>query len=209
MLKIPIYNLKGEKLKENVVSEEVFGLPKNDALLHQVYVAQRAAQRKVIAHTKNRSERAGSGRKPWKQKGTGNARTGSIRNPIWREGGIVFGPTKERNFKKKINQKMKQKALKIALSEKVRNNLLIVVDELKLAESKTKVFYQAIQDLKIKGSLLVGFALKEKHTNLYLRNIPRTKGILEKQLNVLDILNYKYLLLSLNSLKELEERYKK
>ena len=106
-------NLKGEKVEDIKLPEAVFNLPSNNSLLHQVYVSMMSNKRQVIAHTKDRAERAGSGRKPWKQKGTGRARTGSVRNPIWRKGGIVFGPSKERNFKKRINQKMKQKSIKI------------------------------------------------------------------------------------------------
>ncbi len=209
MTKISIYSLNGKKVGEEKISSEVFGLSDNDQLLHQVYVSQRANQRQVIAHTKNRSERAGSGKKPWKQKGTGNARTGSIRNPIWRGGGIVFGPTKNRNFKKNINQKMKQKAIKIALSAKIRNERMIVVDKLEIKEKKTQAFAKALEKLKIKGSLLVGFNQKESDNYLYLRNIANTKGILENQINVLDMLNYKYLLLSIDSVKSIEKRYSK
>ena len=132
MIKFPVHNLKGERVRELELSPSIFGLPKNDELLRQVYTVQAANRRRVIAHTKDRAERAGSGRKPWRQKGTGRARAGSVRSPIWRKGGITFGPTRNRNFKKDIPQKMKRKALLIVLSGKARDKELVVVENLKI-----------------------------------------------------------------------------
>ncbi len=188
---------------------DIFNMPANDSLVHQVYVAQSANRRQVLAHVKDRSETAGSGKKPWAQKGTGRARTGAARNPIWRGGGAIFGPTKNRNFKKKINDKMRKKALLIALSEKARSKNFMVVDEMKLKEKKTKEFAKALKNLKIKGSALVGLSDSEKDVYLYSRNIPKVNPISIKQLNVFDILNHKNLILSKESVKFLEEKYKK
>ena len=207
MPKAIVYNLSGKKIEDINLSDNVFSVPKNDALLHQVYVAQFANKRTVIAHTKNRGERKGTGKKPWKQKGTGNARVGSRRTPVWRGGGVVFGPTKDRNFKKKINKKMNQKAVRIALSEKARSRNLIIVDEMKLKEKKTKEFAKALANLKIKGSALVGLASQEKDLYLYSRNISKVNPIPTSHLNVFDILNNKYLILSKGSVKFLEEKY--
>ncbi len=187
---------------------DIFNMPANDSLLHQVYVAQSANRRQVLAHTKDRAETAGSGKKPWAQKGTGRARTGAARNPIWRGGGTIFGPTKNRNFKKKINDKMKRKALLIALSEKARSKNFMVVDEMKLKEKKTKEFAKALKNLKIKGSALIGISDSEKDIYLCSRNIPKADPISVKQLNVFDILNHKNLILSKESVKFLEEKYK-
>ncbi len=208
-MKISVHNLSGKKVEDIELSSKVFGLPKNDALLHQVYVAQYANQRKVLAHTKDISERAGSGKKPWAQKGTGRARTGTVRNPIWRKGGVIFGPTKDRNFAKKINKKMRQNGVKIALSDKARAKNLIVVDDIKLKEKKTKEFAKALEKLKIKESVLIGFSNTEKNWQLYSRNIKKADNILTSNLNVFDILNHKYLMLSKESVKFLEEKFKK
>jgi len=207
-IKVAVYNIKGEKVGDINLSEAIFGLPANNALLHQVYVSQAANKRIVIAHTKDRGERAGSGKKPWKQKGTGNARVGSARTPVWRKGGVVFGPRKERNFKKKINKKMARKAVQVALSEKARSNNLLVLDEMKLKEKKSKEFFRILENLKIKGSALVGFSDKEKKYSLASRNIKNVHNILVNNLNVSDLLNRKYLLLSKESIKFLENKYK-
>jgi len=206
-MKIAVHNLKGEKVEDIKLSEAVFNLPSNNSLLHQVYVSMMSNKRQVIAHTKDRAERAGSGRKPWKQKGTGRARTGSVRNPIWRKGGIVFGPSKKRNFKKKINRKMKQKSIKIALSEKFRAGELTVVDEIKLDKKKTKEFAETLKSLNIKKSVLIGFSPQEKDFYLYCRNIEKANGISVNELNVIDMLNYKQLILSKKSIEYLEKKY--
>ena len=206
-MKIAVHNLAGKKVVDMELSDAVFGVPANDALTHQVYVAQYSNRRKVIAHAKGRAEVAGSGKKPWAQKGTGRARTGAARNPIWRGGGSIFGPTKNRNFKKNIPDKMKRKALLISLSDKVRSGDLIVIDDMKLKERKTKQFAAALKKLKIKGSLLIGIADLEREIVLYSRNIPKVDPISIKQLNVFDILNRKNLILSKESVKFLENKY--
>ncbi|MCX6762858.1 MAG: 50S ribosomal protein L4, partial [Candidatus Moranbacteria bacterium] len=172
MIKFPVYNLKGEKVKDIELSEKVFGVKRNDALLHQVFVSQYANRRQVLAHTKDRAERAGSGIKPWKQKGTGRARVGSVRSPIWRKGGIVFGPTKDRNFKKDVPKKMGQKALAVALSSKVRDKEMFLIEDLAMKEAKTKLMSAAIKNLKMKGSILIGFSEKEKGAKRASRNLP-------------------------------------
>jgi large subunit ribosomal protein L4 len=204
-----VYNIKGENAGEIKLSEDVFGLSMNSELLQQAYVAIWSNQRQVIAHTKNRGERHGSGKKPWKQKGTGNARVGSVRTPVWRGGGIIFGPTKDRNFKKDINKKMMRKAILIALSAKVKSKALIVLDKMELAEKKTNKFSQILKNLKIKGTSLIGFSKEEKDLQLYSRNLEKSCNILTSNLNVLDIMNNKNLILSKDSIKYLEEKYRK
>lgn len=208
-MKFPVYNLKGEKIKEIELSEAVFSARANNALLHQVYVSQSANRRSVLAHTKDRSERAGSGRKPWKQKGTGRARVGSVRSPIWRKGGIIFGPTKDRNFKKDVPKKMNQKALAITLGGKAKDKELVLVDSLVLKEAKTKLMNEALKNLKIMGSVLIGFSEKEKESQRASRNLPRVSSIDAKNLNVFDILNHKWLVVSEAGVKVLESKYKK
>ncbi|OGI25863.1 MAG: 50S ribosomal protein L4 [Candidatus Moranbacteria bacterium RBG_13_45_13] len=209
MIKFPVYNLKGEKVKDIELSEKVFGAKKNDALLHQVYVSQYANRRRVLAHTKDRAERAGSGRKPWQQKGTGRARVGSVRSPIWRKGGIVFGPTKDRNFKKDVPKKMGQRALAVALSGKTAEKELCLVDSLVMKEAKSKMMSDAINNLKIKGSVLVGFSEKERDTKRASRNLAKVSNIEAKNLNVFDVLNNKYLLISEEGIKIIQEKYNK
>jgi large subunit ribosomal protein L4 len=207
MIKYPVYNLEGKKIREVELSEKIFGLKSNDDLLHQIYVSQYANQRRVIAHTKDRAERAGSGKKPWKQKGTGRARVGSVRTPIWRKGGVVFGPTKDRNFKKDVPKKMNQKALLVALSGKISEKNLVIVESFKLSENKTKLMNKALSGLKLNGSILIGFSKDEKEMKRASRNIEKISNVDAINLNVFDILNNKYLLLSESSVEALTKKY--
>ncbi|MDD3487094.1 MAG: 50S ribosomal protein L4 [Candidatus Moranbacteria bacterium] len=207
-MKYSVHNLKGEKVKDIELSEGIFGLKENDALLHQVYVSQYSNQRQVLAHTKDRAERAGSGKKPWRQKGTGRARVGSVRTPVWRKGGIVFGPTKDRNFKRDVPKKMGQRALAVALSGKVKDKELILVDSLVMADAKTKAMDEAMKNLKISGKVLIGFSEKEGDVKRASRNLPKAMNIDSKNLNVFDVLNHKFLVLSEEGVKFLEDKYK-
>ncbi|KKP72395.1 MAG: 50S ribosomal protein L4, partial [Candidatus Moranbacteria bacterium GW2011_GWE2_35_164] len=202
-----VYNFEGKKVKDIELSEAVFNVPLNTELLHEVYVSMDANQRVAIAHTKGRGEVAGSGKKPWKQKGTGRARVGSVRSPIWRGGGIVFGPTKDRNFKKKINKKANAKAILMALSEKLRSEKLIIVDKVEAMNKKTRDIASGLNSLKLRGSILINLSEAEKDTYLYSRNIKNVKCIPVNNLNVLDILNHKSVVLSEESVKYLEKKY--
>lgn len=208
-MKIAVYNLEGKELEKLDLDDSVFGLPENDVLVHQVYVSLMANKRQVIADTKTRGERAGSGIKPWRQKGTGRARVGSVRTPVWRKGGIAFGPTSDRNFKKKINKKMNAKAIATVLSGKAKDKEIVVLEKLELASKKTKEVAKTISNLKLKGKILVALDGKEKDFALFSRNISKVKNIAVDQINVLDLLNNKNLILSVNSIKQLEEKYKK
>jgi len=209
MATIAVHNLEGKKVEDIDISDEVFAVKANNDLLHQVFVAISANQRFSIAHTKDKSERSGSGKKPFKQKGTGSARQGQKRNPVMRGGGVAFGPTSDRNFSKDCNKKMKQKAVMIALSEKVRSGTLVVVDAIKLTNSKTKEFSQALKNLKLTGSILIGFDQVEKDMQKYSRNLVKVNNILTKDLNVFDMLNNKYLVMSKDSVRYLEDKFKK
>jgi len=209
MIKFPVYNLKGEKVKDIELSEKVFGAKRNDALLHQVFVSQYANRRQVLAHTKDRAERAGSGIKPWKQKGTGRARVGSVRSPIWRKGGVTFGPTKDRNFKKDVPKKMGRIALAVALSSKAKDKELFLIENLVIKEAKTKTMSETIKNLKLKGSILIGFSEKEKGAKRISRNLPKVLNADAKSLNVFDVLNHKNLVLSEEGVKILEKKYEK
>ena len=208
-MEISVYNLEGKETGKAKISDKIFGLKVNNDLIHQVYVAISGNKRQVLAHTKTRGERAGSGRKPWRQKGTGRARVGSVRTPIWRKGGVVFGPTKDRNYSKKINRKMKIQATKMVLGEKFKDKTVFVLEDLKnVKEKKTKEFAKIMDNLKIKGSVLWSFEEKEKDLRKYVNNIAKSSNILTSQLNVFDVLNSKYLVLDKNSLDYLENKYK-
>jgi large subunit ribosomal protein L4 len=207
MEKFPVYNLKGEKVEELELSPKVFGLENNDALLHQVFVAMEANQRNPIAHAKDRSERSGTGKKPHPQKGTGTARQGSSRSPLNRKGGVTFGPTKDRNFKKDVNKKMKQKATLLALSGKAKSNDIVIFSDFNLAEKKTKEFAKAFDALKIKGSKIVLFSEGENDLRKFCRNIHRVEASLAKDLSVSDLLKNKKLILSKDSIKFLEDKF--
>lgn len=209
MAKVAVYNLEGKELEEINLSDAVFGLKRNEDLIHQVFVSLQANQRQILAHTKNRGERAGSGIKPWRQKGTGRARVGSVRSPLWKKGGVTFGPRKDRNFEKKINKKMKTKAIALTLSAKLRDGELIVVDKIALASKKTKEMAKALNNLKINKKTLMVFSSGEKDWRTFSRNVKKVTNILVSQLNVLDMLNNKYLLMSKESARMLEAKYDK
>lgn len=149
-IKIKVYNQNAESTGEMELSPKVFGLKINPALVHQAVVTQMANKRKVIAHTKNRSEVRGGGRKPWAQKGTGRARHGSSRSPIWKGGGVTFGPRNDRNFKMRINKKMRQNAMLMVLSDKLANNYSTIVDKFEINEFKTKIFNKIISGFENK-----------------------------------------------------------
>jgi len=214
-LKIKVYNQSAVAVKDLELADKIFGVKANNELLHQAVVAQMANTRQVLASTKDRSEVRGGGRKPWKQKGTGRARSGSNRSPIWIGGGVTFGPTKDRNFKKKINQKMKQKALFMAFSDKVATNSLVIVDSLEFGEYKTKKFNEMLTALEKnvlntdrRNVLVVNEAANEK-TKYSARNLKGVKIINFENINLVDLLGYRNLLLSENAIKMLTERYNK
>jgi large subunit ribosomal protein L4 len=209
MAKVTVYNLEGKKVEDMELSDAVFGCKSNNDLLHQVYVAIEANRRQVLAHTKGVGQRSGSGKKPWKQKGTGNARVGQKRNPIWRGGGVSMGPTKDRNFSKDINKKMKRKAVMVALSEKVRMGNMVIVERLEFAEAKTKQFNAALKSLELKGKVLVALDEKQRKTALASRNIKNISNVAAKNLNVFDLLNNQKLLISKESVKFIEEKFSK
>ncbi len=209
MAKVKIYNLEGKIAEEMNVSDTVFGLAKNDDLVHQVAVAIYANQRQVLADTKTRGERAGSGIKPWKQKGTGRARVGSKRTPLWKKGGVVFGPSNDRNYKKKINKKMNQKAIKLVLSGKLKDEQLFVMSDFNFSEKKTKKVAEMFSNLNITNNrALLAYVKEERDKYLLSRNLKNVKSILIEQLNVSDMLENKHLVISKESLKYLEEKYK-
>jgi large subunit ribosomal protein L4 len=209
-MQAPIYNLDGEKVGKAELPSGIFGLKFNPDLVWQVVVSQMANKRKTIAHTKTRAEVSGGGRKPWPQKGLGRARHGSIRSPLWRHGGIAFGPRKERVFKKKIPKKMKRKALFMVLSQKLKDGEIILLKELKIEKPKTKIFFNILKKLPLKkSSALIALPKVDRNLVLASRNIPKIKTILAKDLNCLDLLSFKYLILPVDSIKVIEKTFLK
>ena len=221
-MKVNVYNQNGEETGTALLPKEIFDVKMNPDLVHQVVVSQMANRRKVLAHTKNRGEVRGGGKKPWRQKGTGRARHASIRSPLWRHGGITFGPRKEKVFKKEIPKKMKRLALFMALSEKARQNLLILLDKIKLDEPKTKLMAKIIENLKSlpdrqagkienfkKGNVLIALPELDKNIISVARNLPDVKTIQAKDLNCLDLLSLKYLIMPKEAIKVLKETFLK
>jgi len=192
---------------KKILEKEIFEVPMNSNLVHQITTSQMSNRRQVIAHTKGRGDVSGGGRKPWKQKGTGKARHGSIRSPIWIGGGVTFGPTNERNFKKDVPKKMKRKALFMVLSEKAKNDSLIIVDSLDLAEIKTKDLKKSIDELNLKGSILIALGELNQNTIKSARNLEKVSTIQATDLNCLDLLNHKYLVIAKDGIEKIKETF--
>lgn len=209
-MKYQVYNQQGKKESLTVLPKEIFEVPMNSDLVHQVAVSQMANRRKTIAHTKGRGEVRGGGKKPWRQKGTGRARHGSIRSPIWRGGGVTFGPRNTRVFKKKIPKKMRRKALYMVLSAKAKENLIIILDSLKIEKPKTKFMAQILQNLPMqKPSVLVVLPQKQESLIRASKNISNTQTMMAKDINVLDLLSFQYLILPKDSIKVIKETFTK
>ncbi|QQS21223.1 MAG: 50S ribosomal protein L4 [Candidatus Moraniibacteriota bacterium] len=207
MALLQTYNLDGGESGSIELEDRFFDIPLNEALLKEVYVALSANEREVIAHTKGRGERAGSGKKPWKQKHTGRARAGSVRSPLWRKGGVVFGPKNTRNFSKKVNKKAKQKAFSIAMSEKLRRNQMKVLDSFELSQPKTKLVASALQKLGVsEKSLVLGFLSSEKSFERAGQNIALLTSRSAHTLNVKDILDHHFLLMSREGIQHIQDR---
>lgn len=228
-IKIKVHNQIGEAVGEMNLSDKVFGVETNNEVIRQVVVSAMANQRKVLAHTKTRSNVRGGGKKPWKQKGTGRARAGTIRSPLWVGGGITFGPLKDRNFKMKINKKMNQKAICMALSDRAKNEKLVILNEIKLDEFKTKKFEEIIKKLEIgsktpeapakeakakkvkakKRSVLMILDKKNEGIVRSGKNLAGVQIINSGNVNLLDLLKYRELVITEPAVKILEERYGK
>lgn len=207
MTKLSINNLKGEKVSDITLNSEVFGIEVNELAMKKMVRLQLNASRQGTAKVKTRSEVSGGGRKPWKQKGTGRARQGSIRAAQWRKGGIVFGPT-PRDYSFKINRKERVLALKSALVNKLNEKKLMVIDNLKLDNFKTKTGVELLNNLKLDGKVL--FVASEEAENLYMatRNLNNILVLFPDEINVYDILNADYVVFDEASIKMVEEALK-
>ena len=206
MPKIDVYNMQGKKVSDVELSEAVFGIEPNENIVHSVLVNYLANQRQGTQSTKTRAEVSGGGRKPWRQKGTGRARQGSIRAPQWIKGGIALGP-KPRSYYYTVNKKEKQLAVKSVLSSKVLENTLVVVDSLDMKEIKTKEMVKVLNNLKVEGKTLMLLADKNENVQKSARNIEGVKTTLVNTINVYDLLKYKNLVVTLDTVKKLEEVY--
>ena len=205
-MKLAIYDKKGKEIEQVELPKDIFEVPFNADLVHQVATSMASTARANTAHSKDRSEVSGGGKKPWKQKGTGRARHGSTRSPIWVGGGVTFGPRNDRNYVRKVNKKTKAKALATILSQKVRDNELILVDSISTDEIKTKTAVSmiaalakndALKELKTKKRNAAIFSLSEREdqTEKSFRNIDNIRLDLTQNLNITDLLKYKYLVL--------------
>ena len=206
MPKIDVYNIEGKKVSTIDLNDSVFGIKPNEKVVHSALVNYMANQRQGTASTKTRAEVSGGGRKPWKQKGTGRARQGSTRSPQWIKGGIALGP-KPRDYRYTINKKERRLAIKSVLSSKVLENNLIVVDKLQFKEIKTKQMVSALENLKVEGKTLVVLPEKDLNVQKSAKNIENVKTTLTNTINVYDLLKYNKLLLTVDSVKAIEEVY--
>ncbi len=207
-MKTDLYNMKGEKTGDVTLPKEVFGVEANPDLIYQVMRMQMLSRRQNTADTKDRSEARGGGRKPWRQKGTGRARHGSRRSPIWKGGGVTFGPTNERNYKKKINKKVKRAAVCMVLSAKKEKDFIFFVSDLNVKEPKTKEMREFLKKTFCDKSTLVVLPEMDKNIILSLRNIENVDTIQAKDVNALDLLSYKYLIIPEKSIKVIKETIK-
>ena len=206
MPKIDVYDVNGKKVKELELNESVFGIEPNENVVHSVVVNDLANQRQGTQHTKTRAEVSGGGRKPWRQKGTGRARQGSIRAPQWIKGGIALGP-RPRSYVYKVNKKERALAVRSVLSAKVQEQELVVVDKLSLKEIKTAEMVKTLANLKVEGKAVVLLPANDVNVQKSARNIEGVKTLTVDTINVYDLLKYNKLVVTEDTVKKLEEVY--
>ena len=206
MANVKVYNMEGKEVGTAELSDAIFGVEMNEHLVHMAVVQQLANNRQGTQKAKTRSEVSGGGRKPWRQKGTGHARQGSTRSPQWTHGGVVFAPV-PRDYSFKLNKKEKRAALQSALTDKVNASKLVVVDELKFDEIKTKQFAKVMENLKVEGKALVVLNENDQNVVLSARNIQTVKTALTNTINVYDVVDAKTLVVTKDAVKTIEEVY--
>ncbi|MCD8028957.1 MAG: 50S ribosomal protein L4 [Erysipelotrichaceae bacterium] len=204
-MKVAVYNQEGTQLKDTELNDAVFGIEPNNQAIFDMVLLQRASWRRGTHSVKNRSAVRGGGKKPWRQKGTGRARQGTIRAPQWRGGGVVFGPNTNRNYKLKMNRKVRRLALKSALSQKVIDDELTVLDKLTVEAPKTKTMVKVLENLDATRKTLIVMDSVDENVALSARNIPGVKVIDSKGLNVYDILDSTKLVMTEEAIKAVEE----
>ncbi len=232
MLKASIYNKNAESVGDMSLPENIFGIEVNEGLVHQAVVAQMGNERQILAHTKQRADVRGGGKKPWKQKGTGRARVGSSRSPIWIGGGVTFGPLNNRNFSKDINIKMKRSALFMVLSDKVAEGNIAILEKIESENFRTKEFNTLVANFekavlredakedvkkedkkegkkkKVKRSVLLINAKNEEMDKYSAKNLAGVKLINLDNINIVDLLRYKKLIITVDAINKIEQRYK-
>lgn len=215
---VETYNIQGEKAGTVELPDKIFGVKWNAALVRQVYDGETANKRRPWAHTKTRGEVRGGGKKPWRQKGTGRARHGSTRSPIWIGGGVAHGPRNERDYSVKINKKMRKAALFSLLSRKTKDKELVIFDEFKISQPKTKKVFSIFKNLRsaanvynagIKGGRSLTALPKNEELKRSMKNLPYVSYIEPRNLNIAELLNNKYLVMDKKSIKELESVFLK
>jgi large subunit ribosomal protein L4 len=202
-MQVPVYNLQGERVSEAELQDEIFAAPINQALMHQALVRQLANARLGTHKTKTRGEVRGGGRKPWRQKGTGRARQGSIRSPQWRGGGTVFGPT-QRSYAQKMPRKMRRQALRSALSVKAAESQIVLLDGIEMDGPKTKEMKGILSSLGIESTALILLPQRDETILRSVSNLSEVRTLVAQYLNVRDLLKYDYLLVPLASLEVIE-----
>ena len=204
MAEVEIRNLQNKVVGKLELAEEIFNYTARETLVWEAVRAYQAAQRKGTHATKTRAAVRGGGRKPWKQKGTGRARVGSIRSPLWKKGGVIFGP-QPRDYRQSFPKKKRRGALKLVLSEKLRNQSLTVVDEFELESHRTREFLGVLENFELAKKLLVVDALENRNLYLSARNLPEVKSVPLIGLNVYDLVNCQHVLISKKAILELQE----
>ncbi|MDD3113017.1 MAG: 50S ribosomal protein L4 [Candidatus Izemoplasmatales bacterium] len=204
MPKLAVYNQQGESVGEISLADSVFGVEPNQQVIYDVVKAQTASMRQGTAKVKNRSAVSGGGRKPYRQKGTGRARQGSIRSPQWVGGGVVFGPT-PRSYDYKVNKKIRRLALKIVLSDKVREEKMIVLDSLNLETFKTKGMIQVLDNLKTSGKTIIVLDEMNENCDIASRNLPNVVTMVSDHISVYDVMNASVIVATENAIKKIEE----
>ncbi len=206
MAKVPVYNQEGKSVTDIELNDAVFAVKANPTLVHQVYVALEDNRRQPWAHTKDRGDVSGGGKKPWKQKGTGRARHGSTRSPIWKGGGVTFGPLNVRNYTKKINRKMNQLAVRMCLSNKVAAQMFLVLEDMEIS-GKTKQMATLRQQLPGSGKTTL-LLIDGNHDKMALatRNIPKVDMQRAQDVNVADLLHHQYIITTKTAVQALEKR---
>lgn len=207
MPKAKLYNIEGNIVGDIALPDTLFGVEIDTGLVHEVMTAARAAKRNVIAHTKNRSDVSGGGKKPWKQKGTGRARHGSIRSPIWIGGGVTFGPRNTRVFAKKINKKVRRKALCMALSDKATDEKVRILESIHLPETKTKSLVNLLKKLSVGKRTMIILPGSNKEMVRMSRNLKQVQTVTANAISLLELLRHDVIVMPQDTIKKLEELY--
>jgi large subunit ribosomal protein L4 len=204
-MKVPLRDMAGKAIDEIELRDDIFGIAPNQDVMHQALIRQLANARLATASTKTRGEVRGGGRKPWRQKGTGRARHGSIREPQWRGGGVVFGPRPDRNYRKAMPRKMRRLALRSALSVKAGEDQVILLDELKMTAPKTKEMLNVLSGLTGDSSALILLPERDINVEKSVNSLPKAKTLRAHYLNLVDIFSHDYLIMPLAALKVVED----